>query len=142
MYLSKFRTRLSATHALLLKRLVAFLNALKTFSLEWKEGVIKKGSANPMERIEVMSVVDLISKLGRKVEGVNLLEIEAYLRSSKVGTLYKTDRHILKHREGCQEDFKLYIQDSGKGSFPWVLTLLDLSLSIVSIKQIHQGPPI
>jgi chromosome transmission fidelity protein 1 len=40
-----------------------------------------------MERIEVMSVVDLISKLGRKVEGVNLLEIEAYLRSSKVGAL-------------------------------------------------------
>lgn len=40
--------------------------------------------------IEVMTSGELLRRLGRKVEGVNLLEVEKYLRSSKVGR--PTDR--------------------------------------------------
>lgn len=83
-YLSKFRARLTAVHALHLKRLVTFLDALKRCATEWKEQRIEKGPKNSPERALVLTVPDLVHKLGRRVEGVNLLEIELYLRSSKV----------------------------------------------------------
>lgn len=63
-----------------LKRLVMFLDALQKYALEWKE---KNGKADA-SKVEVMTVADLLDRLGRKVAGVNLLEIEAYLKSSKV----------------------------------------------------------
>lgn len=81
-YLSKFRTRLSANHALHLRRLVIFLDALKKYASVWLEK--KKGDKNVKERVEVMTVGELMQRLGRKVEGINMLEVEEYLRSSKV----------------------------------------------------------
>jgi chromosome transmission fidelity protein 1 len=79
-YVSKFRTKLSTSNMLHLKRLVMFLDALQKYALEWKE---KNGKADA-SKVEVMTVADLLDRLGRKVAGVNLLEIEAYLKSSKV----------------------------------------------------------
>jgi hypothetical protein len=35
-------------------------------------------------KVEVMTVTELLRRLGRKTEDVNMLEVEAYLRSSKV----------------------------------------------------------
>lgn len=71
-----------------LKRLVVFLDALKKYALEWKESRIGKSSEQGQkaggEKAEVMTVVELLARLGRKATGVNLLEIEAYLRRSKV----------------------------------------------------------
>jgi hypothetical protein len=43
-----------------------------------------KNSDGSTPTIEVITVGELMSRLGRKVEGVNLLEINTYLRSSKV----------------------------------------------------------
>jgi chromosome transmission fidelity protein 1 len=79
-YLSKFQTRLTPAHALHLKRLVTFLDALRTYAREWNELRKKKGA----ERMQIFMVPDLIQRLGRRVEGVNFLEIELYLRTSKV----------------------------------------------------------
>jgi chromosome transmission fidelity protein 1 len=79
-YVSKFRTKLSTSNMLHLKRLVMFLDALQRYALEWKE---KNGKADA-SKVEVMTVADLLDRLGRKVAGVNLLEIETYLKSSKV----------------------------------------------------------
>ncbi|KAJ7857745.1 helicase C-terminal domain-containing protein [Mycena leptocephala] len=79
-YVSKFRTKLSTSNMLHLKRLVMFLDALQKYALEWKE---KNGKADA-SKVEVMTVADLLDRLGRKVAGVNLLEIEAYLKSSKI----------------------------------------------------------
>lgn len=81
-YLSKFRTRLSANHALHLRRLVIFLDALKKYAMEWLEN--KKNDKNSKDRVEVMTVGELMQRLGRKAEGINMLEVEEYLRSSKV----------------------------------------------------------
>lgn len=78
-YVSKFRKRLSPVNGLHLKRLVTYLDALKKYALEWKEQCKDK----PM-KTEVMSVLDLSARLGRRVTGINLLEIEAYLKKSKV----------------------------------------------------------
>jgi hypothetical protein len=81
-YLSKFRTRLSANHVLHLKRLITFLEAFKRYSTEWLEAA--KGKKQLDGGVEVMTVAELMQRLGRKAESINLLEIESYIRSSKV----------------------------------------------------------
>lgn len=83
MYISKFRTRLTPVNLLHLKRLVAFLDALKRYVLEWKEQTLKANKT----RAEVMNVADLVSRLGAKVSNVNLLEVAGYLKTSKVSLL-------------------------------------------------------
>ncbi|KAF7365416.1 ATP-dependent DNA helicase CHL1 [Mycena venus] len=79
-YVSKFRTKLSTGNMVHLKRLVMFLDALQKYALEWKE----KNAKTDASKVEVMTVAELLDRLGRKVSGVNLLEIEGYLRKSKI----------------------------------------------------------
>ena len=81
-YVSKFKTRLSPVNMLHLKRLVIFLDALKKYVVEWKDA---KAKEKEKEKMEVMTVGQLIARLGKKVSGINLLEIESYLKKSKVG---------------------------------------------------------
>jgi chromosome transmission fidelity protein 1 len=73
---------LSANHALHLKRLITFLEAFKIYSIEWLEAKQDRESLDG--GVEIMTVAELMQRLGRKTEGVNMLEIEAYLHSSKV----------------------------------------------------------
>ena len=77
-YVSRFRARLSAINMLHLKRLVVFLDALKKYLEEWK-----KARANETHNAEVISVAQLMERMGKKVAGINLLEIESYLKRSK-----------------------------------------------------------
>ncbi|OJA14751.1 hypothetical protein AZE42_03180 [Rhizopogon vesiculosus] len=81
-YYQKFRNRLSATHALHLKRLTNFLDAFRKVTMEWMTERSKAKSTR--QDTEVMTVSDFIHMLGRKVEGINLLEIETYLKRSKI----------------------------------------------------------
>lgn len=62
-----------------LKRLVVFLDALKKYVGEWKDARAKE-----KEKTEVMTVAQLTERMGKKVAGINLLEIESYLKRSKV----------------------------------------------------------
>ncbi|KAG6886740.1 hypothetical protein C0992_002590, partial [Termitomyces sp. T32_za158] len=89
-YVSKFRNRLSPTNLLHLKRLVVFLDALKKYVLEWKESRVGKSvSEMPgiIEKAEVITPAQFMERLGRKVSGINLLEIEKYLKTSKVAAI-------------------------------------------------------
>lgn len=88
MYLNKFRNRLSAQHSLHLKRLVGLLEALSKYAEEWKaERLTAPADAKPKPQMtEVFTSGELLRRLGRKVEGVNLLEVERYLRDSKVSS--------------------------------------------------------
>ena len=61
-----------------LKRLVVFLDALKRYTGEWKETRAKE-----IVKAEVISVAQLMERMGKKVAGINLLEIESYLKRSK-----------------------------------------------------------
>ncbi|KAJ7366620.1 helicase C-terminal domain-containing protein [Mycena albidolilacea] len=79
-YVSKFRTRLSAQNMLNLRRLVMFLDALQKYAVEWKE----KNTKSNGSKAEVMTAAELVDRLGRKASGVNLLEIEGYLKRSKI----------------------------------------------------------
>jgi chromosome transmission fidelity protein 1 len=58
------------------------LEAFKRYAAEWLE--TRKDNKKLDGRVEVMTVAEVMQRLGRKAEGVNMLEIEAYLRSSKV----------------------------------------------------------
>ncbi|KAJ3002330.1 hypothetical protein NUW54_g5905 [Trametes sanguinea] len=84
-YLSRFRNRLSTVHAVHLKRLMNLLDALCQYSEEWRDAHMKDvpGKARPPD-VEVMTSAELLGRLGRKTEGVNLLEVEKYLRDSKI----------------------------------------------------------
>ena len=62
-----------------LKRLVVFLDALKIYLGEWK-----KARAHETLNAEVINIAQLIERMGKKVAGINLLEIESYLKRSKV----------------------------------------------------------
>ena len=68
-----------------LKRLVVFLDALKKALTEWKaERLSAEGTKAPIDKSEVMTLVDFTAKLGKKASSINLLEIEGYLKKSKV----------------------------------------------------------
>lgn len=111
-YVSRFRTRLSTDHALHLTRLMGLLDALERYADEWRKaqeggpgapsgqldsdrsaeqrsgekGKPQNGGSGRTrgQGVEVMTPGELLQRLGRKSEGVNLLEVETYLRSSKV----------------------------------------------------------
>lgn len=98
-----------------LKRLVTFLDALKKYAIEWKES--RKGKSTGQgrevggEKVEVMTAAELLERLGRKATGVNLLEIAAYLRRSKVtclAFLHSTRTRSLPVRLGCEEDCRVF----------------------------------
>jgi chromosome transmission fidelity protein 1 len=79
-YYSRFRTRLSATHGLHIKRLVALLKELQTYCTRWQTDARAQKSASA----EVMKVGELLGRLNKNVEGINLLEISDYLKKSKI----------------------------------------------------------
>ncbi|RDX47561.1 DNA repair helicase [Lentinus brumalis] len=85
-YMSRFRNRLSTMHSLHLKRLMNLLDALAKYAEEWRDEQLKpkaeQGRRGP--DTEVMTSGELMQKLGRKAEGINLLEVEKYLRESKI----------------------------------------------------------
>lgn len=93
-----------------LKRLVTFLEALIKFVTEWKE---QNGKADKSQG-EVMTVAQLLEQLGRRVSGVNLLEIEAYLKSSKVFLFALSVRVSLNRSRDRKEDCWLLRHGSRK----------------------------
>ncbi|KAI5117244.1 hypothetical protein M0805_001562 [Coniferiporia weirii] len=81
-YLDGFRTRLNATHALHLKRLILFLTALDQIARARVAEV--KGKRGNRNSRDVVSVSAFVENMGSKVNGINLLELQAYLVESKV----------------------------------------------------------
>lgn len=75
-YHDRFKNRLSGRHLLHLRRLINFLAAL--------EKVLTDAGKESQGKEALMTVQELEGALGRKAEGVNLLEIHAYLRTSKL----------------------------------------------------------
>ena len=73
-YISRFKNRLASKHVLHLKRLYRLLHTLKGLLSNWQQH----------NSTAVMTVDGLLSKLGGKLEEINFLEIQNYLRKSKV----------------------------------------------------------
>jgi chromosome transmission fidelity protein 1 len=85
----RFKNRLSAVNMLHLKRLVVFLDATKKAMSAWRDERVAalKNKQQKLEKSEVLTVVDFMGRLGKKASSINLLEIESYLKKSKVGTV-------------------------------------------------------
>ena len=63
------------------------MDALKKFVVEWKDIHLaqnKIASTGQSQNAEVMTVAQLMEKMTKKATGINLLEIEGYLKRSKV----------------------------------------------------------
>ncbi|KAF7291652.1 Chl1 helicase [Mycena chlorophos] len=82
-YVNKFRARLSAYNLVRLKWLLVYLEALKKFAEEWRDARVK-GKEKSSKLEEVITVSELQEKLGGRATGVNLLDVERYLRASKI----------------------------------------------------------
>jgi len=88
-----------------LKRLLVFLDALKQYALEWKESKIvksegpdhnsakRKGSNSDLT--EVMTISEFMERLGRKASSINFLEIEKYLKTSKVSHITRQETRLM-----------------------------------------------
>ncbi|KZW01490.1 DNA repair helicase, partial [Exidia glandulosa HHB12029] len=75
-YHDRFKNRITGRHLLHLRRLINFLTAL--------EKVLDDAGKDKKSKETLMTVQELEGSLGRKAEGVNLLEIHTYLRTSKL----------------------------------------------------------
>ncbi|KAL1677806.1 helicase C-terminal domain-containing protein [Schizophyllum commune] len=92
-YLAKFKTRLKHVHVLSLRRLTVFLESLVACVERWGGGEARPIPSQPTgkpthlalpPRTEIMTPNDFVSRLGKKVEGINLLEVERYLKASRI----------------------------------------------------------
>ncbi|KAG9052955.1 ATP-dependent DNA helicase chl1 [Serendipita sp. 407] len=71
---------LTPAHALHLRRLVEFLVAVDRYC----DQLVANASTSKTNSEKLMTPGEFFASLGEKVQGVNLLEIETYLRSSKI----------------------------------------------------------
>ena len=83
-YLDRFRNRLNAVHLLHLKRFVTFLKTLGQFADQYGRDETTSQPRNTPDVPDVLSVSTLMERLGPKVDGLNLLELKSYLKTSKV----------------------------------------------------------
>ncbi|KAL1748373.1 helicase C-terminal domain-containing protein [Schizophyllum fasciatum] len=95
-YLSKFKNRLKHVHVLSLRRLMVFLESLVACIEAWGSPSGKQtpapgrptGIETPPRSVppktEIMTPNDMVSRLGKRAEGINLLEVERYLKASRI----------------------------------------------------------
>ncbi|KAG8888047.1 ATP-dependent DNA helicase chl1 [Tulasnella sp. 332] len=85
-YLGKFKARLSPKNALHLRRLVLFLTAMDKFC----QDTMDRAAATSMQgrgtsiQDQMLGAGAFVNALGPKVRDVNLLEVDKYLRESKI----------------------------------------------------------
>lgn len=95
-YISRFKNRLTSKHVLHLKRLYRLLHTLRgLFSNQQQRGTA-----------EVMTVDGLLSRLGGKLEEINFLEIQNYLRKSKLArkiTTYTKKAKLKAEQKGVAD---------------------------------------
>ncbi|KAF6757547.1 helicase C-terminal domain-containing protein [Ephemerocybe angulata] len=131
-YVQKFRTRLSAANMLHLKRLGVFLDALKKAVLHWRTERLAAlaapvGKSQRPDKAEVMTLVEFMGKLGKKASSINLLEVEGYLKKSKIA------RKIAGYSDKQAEkdvDPKSATHKSKRGTLPPLHSVEDFMLSL------------
>lgn len=104
-YYEKFRTRLSALHSLHLKRLISYMRAIQKVTEDWRATKAKAGPTTGA-RTEVLTISSFMEKLGRKATGINLLEIETYLKKSKVCFVAFQSSNVSTTPD-CKKDIRL-----------------------------------
>ncbi|KAF7299172.1 Chl1 helicase [Mycena indigotica] len=119
-YVNKFRARLSGHNLVRLKWLILYLEALKKFAEDWQ---LKKAKE------QVITVAELQEKLGRQAASINLLEVERYLRDSKIAR--KIAGYAIKEAEN-ETDPKLRPR---RGAVPPLHTVEAFLLSLTAANE-------
>lgn len=88
-YIQKFKSRFTGANAAYLKQLAVILKGLCEFATRWGNAALgsaeadaKRASSGVQE--EMISVQRLLGEAGGAVDQINLLKLDAYLRSSKI----------------------------------------------------------
>ena len=82
------------------------MEAIQGVMDDWRATRLKASSTTD-SRTEVFTISDFMEKLGRKAVGINLLEIEAYLKKSKVSCSFTGLQHLLNENTDCKKDIWL-----------------------------------
>ncbi|KAJ3711787.1 helicase C-terminal domain-containing protein [Lentinula raphanica] len=155
-YVAKFRNRLNPANMIQLKRLLAFLESLAKFVGEWRDQRVEPRTSQPAQTShmksdknqkpaqlatqEVLTPTELIERMGRKVAGLNMLEIEKYLKKSKIarkisGYAEKLTEEAEREREkeiaaaGSHRNKKTALA-SKKGSIPPLHVIEDFMVAL------------
>ncbi|KAJ3758309.1 helicase C-terminal domain-containing protein [Lentinula raphanica] len=127
-YVAKFRNRLNPANMIQLKRLLAFLESLAKFVGEWRDQ-----RPPQLATQEVLTPTELIERMGRKVAGLNMLEIEKYLKKSKIAR--KISGYAEKLTEEAEREREKEIAAAGshrsrKGSIPPLHVIEDFMVAL------------
>ncbi|KIO20299.1 hypothetical protein M407DRAFT_30032, partial [Tulasnella calospora MUT 4182] len=101
-YLAKFRSRFSPKNALHLRRLVMMLTAIDKFCSD-------RASKSPDGRStneEMLGVQEFVSALGSQVQEINLLEVDQYLRESRIARKISGYCDKVAEKEAAKDDAK------------------------------------
>ncbi|KAG2010120.1 CHL1 helicase [Coprinopsis cinerea AmutBmut pab1-1] len=130
-YVRRFKTRLSPANMLQLKRLVIFLEALKKYVAQWKaDRTSRVGKNNNSDTTEVMTVAELMQRMDRRAAGINLLEVEAYLKKSKIAR--KISGYVDKQAEKDSAS-SVPRRKSRKGAIPPLHVVEDFMKSLSNV---------
>ncbi|KAJ3917495.1 helicase C-terminal domain-containing protein [Lentinula edodes] len=124
-YVTRFRNKLNPANLVQLKRLLAFLDALARYSGEWRD---MRQKSQQLEVQEVLTPAELIERMGRKVLGLNMLEIVNYLKKSKIAR--KISGYAEKLIEQAEKDKELEVSGSRKGVVPPLHVIEDLMTAL------------
>ncbi|KAJ3888732.1 helicase C-terminal domain-containing protein [Lentinula edodes] len=124
-YVTRFRNKLNPANLVQLKRLLAFLDALAKYSGEWRD---MRQKSQHLEVQEVLTPAELIERMGRKVLGLNMLEIVNYLKKSKIAR--KISGYAEKLIEQAEKDKELEVSASKKGVVPPLHVIEDLMTAL------------
>jgi len=115
-----------------LKRLLVFLDALKQYALEWKESKTvkseghdynsakRKGSNSDLT--EVMTISQFMERLGRKASSINFLEIEKYLKTSKVSHITRRETRLIIYAQVARK-VSGYAEKQAEKAGSWMASL-------------------
>ncbi|KAG9022463.1 ATP-dependent DNA helicase chl1, partial [Tulasnella sp. UAMH 9824] len=101
-YLAKFRSRFSPKNALHLRRLVLVLTAIDKFCSDRAS----KSQDNRSTNEEMHGVQEFVSALGSQVQEINLLEVDQYLRESRIARKISGYCDKVAEKEAAKDDAK------------------------------------
>lgn len=113
-YWDKFKTRLTGLNASYLKQLLIVLSALTRAAAAWEAKESDGGKKGEM----MMTVNDLIKRMGGSVDQVNLLKLDEYLTKSKIARKVRAENSSSVWAEltnmKCCADWWIYGLSSGR----------------------------
>ncbi|CAE6455181.1 unnamed protein product [Rhizoctonia solani] len=141
LYRSKFRNRLKTKHVVHLTRLSVLLTALKNFTEAWMNGnagatenktldVSSRKKKLPQE--EMFGVAEFIRMLGAHAENINPLEIEKYLRESKIARKISGYSDKLADAAAASDPSKRAAYARRKGATPPLHAIESLLLALAN----------